>query len=169
MENLNAFSAQALERMNEGKPDEAYTLVRDGIQAIRTSGVRIAPELLSGMGQFVENTPGNVRMRKVRPEENIDRDNYRLADNIDYKDGDFNSSINYTSPNAEDASMYDYGNTTLVSNRARVYKGGSWRDRAYYLSPGTRRFMDERKATATIGFRCAMDRVGSPVGFDQSR
>ncbi|MCZ4408082.1 SUMF1/EgtB/PvdO family nonheme iron enzyme [Cryomorphaceae bacterium 1068] len=169
MENLNSFSEQALERMNEGKADEAYTLVRDAIQAIRTSGVRIAPELLSGVGNFVEDTPGNVRMRKVRPEENIDRDNYRLADNIDYKDGDFNSSINYTSPNADEASMYDYGNTTLISNRARVYKGGSWRDRAYYLSPGTRRFMDERKATATIGFRCAMDRVGSPVGFNQSR
>jgi sulfatase modifying factor 1 len=167
MENLNAFSEQAMERMSEGKPDEAYTLVRDGIQAIRTSSVRIAPELLSGFGNFVEDTPGNVRMRKVRSEENIDRDNYRIADNIDYKDGDFNSSINYTSPNADEAAMYDYGNTTLVSNRSRVYKGGSWRDRAYYLSPGTRRFMDERKATATIGFRCAMDRVGSPVGFNQ--
>ena len=26
--------------------------------------------------------------------------------------------------------MYDYGNTTLISDRTRVYKGGSWKDRA---------------------------------------
>ena len=61
--------------------------------------------------------------------------------------------------------MYEWGQTTLVNNRARVYKGGSWRDRAYYTIPGTRRFLDERRSTATIGFRCAMTRVGSPVGI----
>lgn len=37
----------------------------------------------------------------------------------------------------------------------RVYKGGSWNDRAYYLQPGVRRFMDERAGSSTIGFRCA--------------
>jgi gliding motility-associated lipoprotein GldJ len=167
MENLVTATEQAVERHNEGKPDEAYTLVRDAFQQVRGSRVRIAPELISGMGAFVEDTPGNIRTRNVRPEENIDRDNYRLADNIDHLDGDFTSSIDYLSPSANENSMYDYGSTTLISNRARVYKGGSWRDRAYYLSPGTRRFMDERKATATIGFRCAMDRVGSPVGLSQ--
>lgn len=169
MENLMAASDQATERFNDGKPDEAYTLIRDGIQEIRSSDVRIAPELISGMGAFVEDTPGSLRMRKVRPEENIDRDNYRLADNINYRDGDAQSSKDYLSPAVNENSMYDYGSSTLISNRARVYKGGSWRDRAYYLSPGTRRFMDERKATATIGFRCAMDRVGSPKGLSQGR
>jgi formylglycine-generating enzyme len=29
------------------------------------------------------------------------------------------------------------------------------------MSPGTRRFLDEDSATATIGFRCAMIRAGS--------
>ncbi|HLV53662.1 MAG TPA: SUMF1/EgtB/PvdO family nonheme iron enzyme [Cryomorphaceae bacterium] len=167
LDNLNSFAEQATERMNEGKTEEANTLIRDGIQQIRSSNVRIAPELISGLGQFVEDTPGSLRMRKVRPEENIDRDNYRIADNISYRDGDLISSISYNSPSANENSMYDYGNSTLISNRARVYKGGSWRDRAYFLSPGTRRFMDERKATATIGFRCAMDRVGSPEGLNQ--
>ena len=169
MENLMAASDQASERFNDGKPDEAYTLIRDGIQEIRSSDVRIAPELISGMGAFVEDTPGDLRMRKVRPEENIDRDNYRLADNINYRDGDAQSSKDYLSPAVNENSMYDYGSSTLISNRARVYKGGSWRDRAYYLSPGTRRFMDERKASATIGFRCAMDRVGSPKGLSQGK
>jgi len=167
IDNLNAASEQAVERYNDGKADEAYTLIRDGIQQVRTSNVRIAPELLSGLGAYVQDTPGSLRMRNVRPEENIDRDNYRIADNIDHLDGDFTSGKDYLSPAVGENSMYDYGTTTLISNRARVYKGGSWRDRAYYLSPGTRRFMDERKATATIGFRCAMDRVGGPIGLSQ--
>jgi len=50
---------------------------------------------------------------------------------------------------------------SLVNDRARVYKGGSWKDIAYWLSPGTRRFLQEDSATATIGFRCAMIRAGS--------
>ena len=50
---------------------------------------------------------------------------------------------------------------SLINNRIRVYKGGSWKDVAYWLSPGTRRFLAEDSATATIGFRCAMIRAGS--------
>jgi sulfatase modifying factor 1 len=57
------------------------------------------------------------------------------------------------------------GMTSLISDRSRVYKGGGWNDRMYWLSPGTRRFMDERKSTENLGFRCAMTRVGSPGGF----
>ena len=49
----------------------------------------------------------------------------------------------------------------LISNRSKVYKGGSWKDVAYWLSPGTRRYLDMDSATATIGFRCAMIRAGS--------
>ena len=68
-----------------------------------------------------------------------------------YKDTTFASNSN---------EMYDYGNTTLISDRTRVYKGGSWKDRAYWLNPGTRRFLDQSQSTDCIGFRCAMDRVG---------
>ena len=53
------------------------------------------------------------------------------------------------------------GYQSLIDDNVRVYKGGSWRDVAYYLSPGTRRFMDQDSATATIGFRCAMINAGS--------
>lgn len=56
--------------------------------------------------------------------------------------------------------------TTLVSNKSRVYKGGSWKDRAYWMVGGNRRFLDEDQATDYIGFRCAMDRVGSPTGIN---
>jgi gliding motility-associated lipoprotein GldJ len=51
--------------------------------------------------------------------------------------------------------------TSLVTDHARVYKGGSWKDVAYWMSPGTRRFLDQDSATATIGFRCAMIKAGS--------
>src|SRR5689334_23767685 len=43
-----------------------------------------------------------------------------------------------------------YGQTTLISDKSRVIKGGSWNDRPYWLSPGTRRFLEEdqdRKST----------------------
>ena len=45
----------------------------------------------------------------------------------------------------------------------RVVKGGSWKDRAYYLQSSTRRYYDQDKSTSWIGFRCAMDRLGSRV------
>ena len=47
-----------------------------------------------------------------------------------------------------------------IRNISRVYKGGSWADRAYWMTPGSRRYLDEDLSTATIGFRCVMDRVG---------
>ena len=59
--------------------------------------------------------------------------------------------------------MYSYAESSLITDRARVYKGGSWKDRAYWLNPGTRRFLDQSQSTDAIGFRCAMDRVGDPT------
>ena len=50
---------------------------------------------------------------------------------------------------------------SLISDRVRVYKGGSWADVAYWMSPGTRRYLEEDSATSTIGFRCAMIRAGT--------
>lgn len=61
----------------------------------------------------------------------------------------------------DDAKNYDKkGNQSIIDDKLRVYKGGSWSDVAYWLAPGTRRFMDQDSATATIGFRCAMIGVG---------
>ncbi len=53
------------------------------------------------------------------------------------------------------------GFTSLITDEARVFKGGSWKDVAYWMSPGTRRYLDQDSSTATIGFRCAMIRAGS--------
>ena len=51
--------------------------------------------------------------------------------------------------------------TSQISNTSRVYKGGSWKDRAYWLNPGQRRFLEQTQSRSDIGFRCAMSRVGS--------
>jgi formylglycine-generating enzyme len=53
------------------------------------------------------------------------------------------------------------GGSSLIGNNARVYKGGSWADGAYWLAPGTRRFLEQDSSTSTIGFRCAMIRAGT--------
>ena len=51
--------------------------------------------------------------------------------------------------------------TSLITDEVRVYKGGSWKDRAYWLDPAQRRFLPQYIATDYIGFRCAMTRLGS--------
>ena len=43
--------------------------------------------------------------------------------------------------------------TTLIDNEVRVYKGGSWRDRDYWLDPAQRRYFPQDMATDYIGFR----------------
>ena len=60
--------------------------------------------------------------------------------------------------------MYDYGRTTLINNYTRIYKGGSWQDDAYWLSPGTKRFLNEDLAQSSIGFRCVVDHLGYVSG-----
>lgn len=115
-------------------------------------------QVLDEEGQISEkDSLGRIMYRDVSEAENEGRRNYRKADNINFLDGDEPEYI-----------TYEYGVTSMIDDRARVYKGASWKDRAYWMSPGSRRFLDERQATDYIGFRCAMNRVGSPVGFAQS-
>ncbi len=114
-------------------------------------------QLTDEEGQVAEkDSLGRIMYRDVSESENEGRRNYRKADNINYLDGD-----------EPDYIAYNHSVTSMVDDQARVYKGGSWKDRAYWMSPGTRRFLDQRQATDYIGFRCAMHRVGSPVGFAQ--
>lgn len=53
-----------------------------------------------------------------------------------------------------------YGITTLVNDKSRVYKGGSWNDQAQWLNPATRRHLQDDDSSADIGFRCAMTMLG---------
>jgi sulfatase modifying factor 1 len=104
-------------------------------------------------GEYERDSLGRVKYVTISDDEAKNRRNYQKGDVINYKDGD-------TLSNA----YYGYGKSTLISDKSRVYKGGSWNDRAYWLSPGTRRFLEEDQASSTIGFRCAMDRLGSQEG-----
>lgn len=115
---------------------------------------------------------GRITWRNVTKDEASGRRNYRQADNINYLDGDFASTITndwITPPELDSGKsssnlMYDYSVSSMLNDKARVYKGGSWKDRAYWMVAGTRRYMDEALSTDYIGFRCAMTRVGSPIG-----
>jgi sulfatase modifying factor 1 len=120
---------------------------------------------------------GRLQYVEVPTDEAINRWNYKKADYINYKDGDYESSIIDGGDWAAGAKDQEKGSSrmykldpssndvsSMVSDHSRVYKGGSWRDRAYWLSPGTRRFLDEKDSRDDLGFRCAMIRVGSPSG-----
>jgi gliding motility-associated lipoprotein GldJ len=97
---------------------------------------------------------------------------YNKADYRNYMDGDYASSIDYGNADADKSPgsgrMYSQkpsDMSSLINDNVRVYKGGSWRDRAYWLTPGSRRFLAEDQAKDDLGFRCAMTRVGSSVGY----
>lgn len=60
------------------------------------------------------------------------------------------------------ADEYDSENfESYITDEVRVFKGGSWKDVAYWMSPGTRRYLEQDSATSYIGFRCAMIRAGT--------
>lgn len=162
---------KAIEFQKERKDERASEEVENAMIAIdgAPETIRIANELLEGIADFIVAQPGELRKRNVTIEENLERRNYRKANNINYLDGDYASTVadqSWGNWQADDATsnMYDYSITSMVNDKARVYKGGSWQDAAYWLSPGARRFLDERQSTDFIGFRCAMTRVGSPIG-----
>lgn len=142
-------------------------------------------KVLDADGMIAEkDSLGRITYREVTVEDNINRRNYRQADNINYLDGDLESQLGDSwlpaegeegeqaeepqvdeegNPiNVEESNgMYEYGKASLINDKARIIKGGSWKDRAMYLSPGERRYLDQAQCTEWIGFRCAMDRVGS--------
>ena len=113
------------------------------------------------------DSTGKLTKVPMTQDEIADRKNFRDSYGINHGDGDYMSTIqsgnDWTnkdkSQQAYTQKMYDYGNTTLISDRSRVYKGGSWADGPYYLSPSVRRFLEEDQASSTIGFRCAMNMI----------
>ena len=117
-------------------------------------GNQYQTQLLDAEGKPVDkDSLGRIQYRPVTQEESANRRNYRRGDVRNYEDGDEHSDV-----------VYKFGVSSLINDEVRVYKGGSWKDRAYFLSPGTRRYLDQAYSTDDLGFRCAMDRVGSPAG-----
>ena len=94
-------------------------------------------------------------------EENGDGENekFRMYESPKHK---ISTSVDSTGTETKMIKQYDKSNerTTLVDDNVRVYKGGSWRDRAYWLDPASRRYFPQDMATDYIGFRCAMSKVG---------
>ncbi len=132
--------------------------------------------------------PGEIKEVPVTEEDTYLRTNFDKSDNRDYRDGDKRSSRYYQSFADEEDTVDDNkrmynapkhmvaadstgrldrrydkstNRTTLIDNNVRVYKGGSWRDRDYWLDPAQRRYFPQDMATDYIGFRNAMSRVGS--------
>ena len=143
----------------------------------------IVYDTLSNGKIMARNFPGKIAQVEVDDNETYLRYNFNKSDNRDYRDGDNASTRNYRNQESDTNTqrMYDSPihsitvdslnrmvkeidrttkRTTLVNNDARVYKGGSWRDRAYWLDPATRRYYPQDMATDYIGFRCAMSKVG---------
>tara|TARA_R110002020_G_scaffold268578_3_gene483760 strand:- start:4983 stop:6656 length:1674 start_codon:yes stop_codon:yes gene_type:complete len=146
-------------------------------------------DTLSNGKIVARNLPGEILQVPVDENETYLRTNFSESDNRDYRDGDKRSSRHYQSFADDESESVDGANrmynspiqkvyadstgtldrqydksssrTTLVDNEVRVYKGGSWRDRDYWLDPAQRRYFPQDMATDYIGFRCAMSRVGS--------
>ncbi len=169
IENILTAIDNAQEEIKVKRVEEGNLMMEDALRDfIEGSEAWIAADLRRYFAENILALPGKTRYRTETLEENLDRDNYRVANNIDYRDGDVESSLLYAQPAAavnDESRMYNYGETSLITNESRVYKGGGWDDRIYWISPGTRRFLDQNKSSASIGFRCAMDRVGSPAGL----
>jgi gliding motility-associated lipoprotein GldJ len=121
---------------------------------------------------------GRLYVDTVKDVDVANRYNYQKGDYRNYRDGDVQSSIvaggDWKTDDGKPGSQRMYAQqqtsetsdfTTLINDNARVYKGGSWKDKAYWLNPSTRRFLDQDESRDDIGFRCAMIRVGSPSGM----
>ena len=105
--------------------------------------------VLDENGRPVEkDSLGRIRYTIVEDSVAALRENYQKGNVMDYRDDD------------EEAVYYGYGESTLINDSSRVIKGGSWADRLFWLSPAARRFKNQTKGDATIGFRCAMHQIG---------
>ena len=126
--------------------------------------------------------PGEIKYVPVTKDDTFMRRNYNIANNLDKNDGDkfsnrlydledeqrTNKSRMYNSPTIRKdeetgkVNQYDINKrSTLISNKTRVHKGGSWQDREYWLDPAQRRYLPEYMSTNYIGFRCATDLLGT--------
>lgn len=150
----------------------------------------IVYDTLSNGKVIARNLPGEIQQVPIDENETYLRTNFDKSDEKNFRDGDSRSSRYYDqfddtevdeeaitrkmynspkhnvevdSASGELIREYDKSNkrTSLINDEVRVFKGGSWKDREYWLDPAQRRFFPQDMATDYIGFRCAMSRVGS--------
>ncbi len=173
-------------------------ITEEGTVKVVTSD-EIVYDTLSNGKIIARNLPGEIVKVEIDENETYLRPNFDRANNINFRDGDRRSSRDfetfgeedeeegtetatrkmYNSPKHtvtrdEDGNLvreYDKSNnrTSLINDEVRVYKGGSWKDREYWLDPAQRRYFPQDMATDYIGFRCAMSRVGSKSKMTQKK
>ena len=161
----------------------------DGLVEIVTTD-NIKYDTLSNGKIIARNMPGQIAQVPVDENETYLRTQFSTSDNRNYRDGDRSSTRYFNFGTSEEENegkddkfrmyespkhsitvhdstgvmvkKFDKSNdrTTLVNDDVRVYKGGSWRDRAYWLDPASRRYFPQDMATDYIGFRNAMSKVG---------
>lgn len=138
-------------------------------------------------GKIIARTlPNEIAQVPIDEQETYLRTNFSESDNRNYRDGDkrssryyeafeeiegsttkamYNSPTHSVTTNEEGGMDRQYDTSTkrktLIDDNVRVYKGGSWKDRAYWLDPAQRRYFPQDMATDYIGFRNAVSRVGS--------
>ena len=81
---------RALEATNALK--KRKPLMQDAMDLIVDSDALSAADLRKGFSNNIDALPGEMQMRNESLEENLNRMNYQVADNIDYIDGDGTSS-----------------------------------------------------------------------------
>jgi sulfatase modifying factor 1 len=134
----------------------------------------------------IKQLPGSIKYIPITKSDAAFRTNFSKSNNTNISDGDLNSTRFYQDDEdmfSTRTSMYnspkkptrttntDTGESqikndakkrnTLISDETRVYKGGSWADREYWLDPAQRRYLPEYMATNFIGFRCVTDKMGA--------
>lgn len=162
-----------------------HSINKDGtVKVLGTD--EIIYDTLSNGRIVARNLPGEIAQESIDENETFLRTQFTRSDNRNFRDGDKFSSryYNQRGANSEEDDknpMYNspknkvtakdgkldkkYDNsserTTLINDEVRVYKGGSWKDRAYWLDPAQRRYFPQDMSTNDIGFRNAMSKVGA--------
>ncbi|MES2575797.1 MAG: gliding motility lipoprotein GldJ [Bacteroidota bacterium] len=177
---FNYFRGNLYTKNKIGNDGKIEVVTKDNIKYDTLSNGKIVARAL----------PGQISQVPVDDKETYLRQNFDKSNNINYRDGDKQSTKYFNFADAEstdtkkgdDKAMYNAPKhnvtvdslgkmvrkydtsskrTTLINDNIRVYKGGSWRDRAYWLDPAQRRYFPQDMATDYIGFRCAMSKVGA--------
>jgi gliding motility-associated lipoprotein GldJ len=158
----------------------------DGRAEVVTAETIQYDTLANGRVQY-RSLPGQIAQVAIDSNDTYLRQNYTRADNRNFRDGDrqstryfdlgsegsaekegermYNSPKNFVGADSATGGIArkvdtNEKRTTLINDNVRVFKGGSWRDRAYWLDPAQRRYYPQDMATDYIGFRCAMSKVG---------
>jgi formylglycine-generating enzyme required for sulfatase activity len=150
---MNEYLSIAIKEESEGKIESANRLINtiyhEVLEDFNTmyrnasfgeSELEIISCLKQEMPKYIIDLPGNIRLRGITPWQRI----------------------NARNGNLDARQMLD---SNYINNDLKIVKGASWVDENELMNPFQRRTMTQYEYSATIGFRCAMDRLGSPTGL----